>query len=79
MAWNIHPKRKDKFTVFGTAVWVSVAREGEANTLMLGQAVPETAGCDEAREGGPYERHLRFRLTLPSPQLLAHQDLRLAQ
>jgi hypothetical protein len=76
MAWNIHPKRKDKFSVFGTCIWTSVAREGEGNTLMLGQAIPETAWCEESREGGPYERHLLYRLTLPSPQLLALEQLR---
>lgn len=76
LAWNIHPKRKDKISVFGTSVWVSVAREGEAGTQMLGQAVPETAWCEESREGGPYERYLLYRLTLPSPQLLALEMLR---
>src|SRR5262249_30080285 len=47
-----------------------------ANTLMLGQAPPETAWCEESREGGPYERYLLYRLTLPSPQLLALEQLR---
>lgn len=52
LVWNIHPKRSATFSVFGTSIWVSVAREGDANPLMLGQAVPETAWCEESREGG---------------------------
>src|SRR5262249_14330543 len=42
----------------------------------LGHALPETAWCEESREGGPYERYLLYRLTLPSPQLLALEQLR---
>lgn len=76
LAWNIFPKEEEVFTVFGTSAWISVMPEGESLPLVLGQAVPETAWCEESRGGQPFERHLSYRLTLPSPQLLAVEQLR---
>ena len=61
LAWNIFPKEEEVFTVFGTSAWISVMPEGESVPLVLGQAVPETAWCEESRGGQPFERHLAYR------------------
>lgn len=76
LAWNLFPKRADVFTVFGTSIWVSVAAEGDATPFMLGQAVPESAWCEECRDGEPFERHVMYRLSLPYAQLLALEEMR---
>ena len=76
MAWTLFPKRTEVYAVFGTSMWVSVVPEGGSNPILLGQAVPETAWCEESRDGQPYDRQLMYRLSLPSPQLLALEQVR---
>ncbi len=76
LAWNLFPKRDHVYTVFGTSAWVSVAPEGDTNATPLGQAMPESAWCEESRDGVPYDRFLMYRLCLPSSQLMALEQLR---
>jgi hypothetical protein len=77
LAWLLFPKRADEvFTVSGTSIWVSVLVDGGGSPLMVGQAMPETAWCEESREGQPYESHVMYRLTLPHGQLLALEEAR---
>lgn len=76
MAWTLFPKRTEVYAVFGTSMWVSVVPEEGSNPILLGQAVPETAWCEESRDGQPYDRQLMYRLSLPSPQLLALEQVR---
>lgn len=77
MAWTLFPKRADVVhSVFGTSIWVSVMPEGASNPILLGQAMPETVWCDESREGQAYDRQVMYRLSLPSPQLLALEQMR---
>ena len=76
LAWNLFPKRDHVYTVFGTSAWVSVAPDGETNATPLGQAMPESAWCEESRDGVPYDRVLMYRLSLPSSQLMVLEQLR---
>jgi hypothetical protein len=79
LAWSLFPKRTDVFTIFGTSIWISVAAEGDAAPVMLGQAMPETAWCEESRDGEPFDRHVMYRLNLPQAQLLALEEMRHAR
>lgn len=76
LAWNISPKRQDTISIFGTRVWISVAPEGQNGAMPLGSAQPETSWCDETRDGQPYDSYVMYRLSLPSAQLLALEELR---
>jgi hypothetical protein len=76
LAWNLFPKRTDVFTVFGTSIWISVTAEGEGSPLLIGQAMPETAWCEESRDGEPFDRHVMYRLNIADSQLLALEELR---
>jgi len=66
----------EAIAIFGTRIWVSVAPEGEGRPIPLGSAEPETAWCDETRDGQAFDRHVMYRLILPSPQLLALEEMR---
>jgi hypothetical protein len=79
LAWNLFPKRDEVFTVFATSIWVSVAAEGDATFAMLGQATPESAWCEESRDGEPFERPVMYRLNLSHAQLLALEEMRHAR
>lgn len=76
LAWNLFPKRDDVFTIFNTSIWVSVAPEGDATAVMLGQAMPESAWCEESRDGEPFDRPVTYRISLPLTQLLALEESR---
>jgi hypothetical protein len=77
LAWNLSPKRTDVFTVFGTSIWISVAVEGDsAQPVILGQAVPESAWCEETRNGEPFDRHVMYRLSMQQSQLLRLEEMR---
>lgn len=76
LEWSLNPRRDETFTVFGTSAWVSAMPEGEPNALMLGHAAPEIAWSDDCKEGYQVARPVPYRLTLPSPQLLALEQLR---
>lgn len=76
LAWSIFAKRTEVYTVFGTSIWVSVVSEGQSSPILLGQAMPETAWCEESRDGQPYDRQVMYRLNLPNPQLLALEQMR---
>jgi hypothetical protein len=76
LAWSLYPKSNDVFTIFGTWIWVSVMTNADKTPLVLGQAMPEVAWCDESRDGQPYDQHLMYRLALPNAQLLALEELR---
>jgi hypothetical protein len=76
LAWNLSPKRGDAISIFGTRIWVSVAPDGQSQPTPLGQAEPETAWCDETRDGQSFDRHVMYRLSLPNSQLLALEEVR---
>lgn len=77
LAWQLHPKSSGTvYTVVNTSIWVSVRCDEQPAAAMLGQADPETAWCDESREGEPFERPLLYRLTLAHDQLLALEESR---
>ena len=76
LVWTLHPTRTDVFSIFGTTMWVSVQAEGDASPSLLGQAVPEAAWCDETRPFVQDGGRCAYRLILPSPQLLALEQLR---
>jgi len=46
---------------------------------MLGQALPETAWCEESRDGEPFDRPVMYRLSLTHAQFLALEELRQAR
>jgi hypothetical protein len=73
--WVIQPKRSEVLSLFGTSAWISVLPVGVEHPLFLGHASPETAWCTETRDHAG-ETNLLYRLTLPSPQLLAIEELR---
>jgi hypothetical protein len=75
LVWSLHPTQTHSFSVFGTSVWVSAHTEGGSGPVLLGQAMPEAAWCDETRQF-PNEGRLLYRLLLPSPQLLALEHVR---
>lgn len=79
LAWTLAPKRDEVFTIFGTSIWISVSAEGDPAFKMLGQAVPETAWCEESRDGEPFERSVMYRLNLAHAQVLALEELRQAR
>lgn len=74
--WNLHAKREDTFTVFGTSIWVSARADGESQWRMLGHAMPEIAWSDESKDGDPFDRPVQYRLTLPDSQLLVIEHAR---
>lgn len=76
LAWNLFPKRVDAITLFGTSIWVSVVASGDSSPVLLGQATPETAWCEESRDGQPFDRHLTYRLSLSDSQLLGLEQMR---
>jgi hypothetical protein len=76
LAWQLSPKREDAISIFGTRIWVSVAAEGHGQAMPLGLAEPETAWCDETRDGHPFDRYVMYRLPLPSSQVLALEEMR---
>lgn len=79
LAWTLAPKRGEVFTIFGTSIWISASAEGDTAFTMLGQAVPETAWCEESRDGEPFDRPVMYRLNLTHAQLLALEELRQAR
>jgi hypothetical protein len=76
LVWSLHPTRTDVFTIFGTSIWISVQAEGESSPVLLGQAMPEAAWCDETRPFPQDGGRCMYRLMLPSPQLLALESYR---
>jgi hypothetical protein len=76
LSWSLHPKRESVYTVFGTYLLVFVATEGSREPRFLGHAIPETAWCEESREGTPVERLLMYNLVLQADQMLVLEHLR---
>ncbi len=76
LQWLLHPKRDETYSVFGTYVRVSVAPEGTAGPLFLGQALPEVAWTEESRTGTSFERPVMYHLPLHADQLLALEHMR---
>jgi hypothetical protein len=76
LSWTLHPKREHAYSVFGTYIVVSVTKEGSRDSRILGHAVPETAWCEESREGIPFDRPLMYRLPVQADQMLALEHLR---
>ncbi len=79
LAWNLAPKRGEAISIFGTRIWVSVAADGDNESLPLGQAEPETAWCDETRDHASFDQYVMYRLCLQSAQLLALEQKRQGQ
>jgi hypothetical protein len=79
LAWTLAPKRGEVFTIFGTSIWISASAEGDTAFATLGQAAPETAWCEESRDGEPFDRPVMYRLNLTHAQLLALDELRQAR
>ena len=49
---------------------------GRGRPMILGQAVPETAWCEETRDGQPFDPKRNDRLSIPGSQLLALEQQR---
>lgn len=76
IGWTLFPKREHVYSILGTYVPVSVTLESSREPRFLGYAIPETAWCDESRDGMPVERQLTYDLLLQGDQLLELEHLR---
>jgi hypothetical protein len=75
LEWSIDATRQEVLSVFGTSAWISVQASGVDQATFLGHAYPETAWCSETRNHATSSA-LHYRLALPSPQMLAIEELR---
>jgi hypothetical protein len=75
LAWNLAANVGEPIFVFGTRIWVSVGFAGEERRWPLGRAEPESAWCDQTRNGHAFERRVLYRLTSPLAQVLALEEL----
>jgi hypothetical protein len=76
--WTLQATRDEVLGVCGTAAWISVQVHGTNDIMPLGQAVPETAWCNETRNVA-LDHQQQYRLPLSHAQLLAVENLRQGQ
>jgi hypothetical protein len=76
--WLIQATRKEAFSIFGTAAWISVQVAGTDSIQYLGQAVPETAWTAETRDAA-HAWPLQYRLPVSFAQMLALEEVRRGQ
>lgn len=76
LEWTVHQRPLPPVVVGHTFAWVSVGTEVNGEFLALGRADPQTALCMESPTHPAREMGVMYRLQLPTPRLLALEQLR---